>query len=511
MNDISDKIIKKRAKAQSNALNEHYAIVSFDLDGNIVDLNKNFSKLFGYKRKKLIGQHHRLLCPIEFTQSEEYNQFWIDLIEGKLQSKVFRRIKKNGDTVFIQASYKPLLDENGKVFEILKFAQDVTAKKLENLNFENQINAINKSTSIIEFDIDGFILDANKNFLNLTGYRLNDIKDKHHRIFCEEFFANSREYLNFWEKLRKGSFDSAEYLRLGKNGKKIWIRATYNPIYDLDGNVIKIIKFAQDITEEKINSILHAHSLSSKNDELQRIIDEEVANKIELETHLMQQSKMAEMGNMLDNILHQWKQPLTILSLKISDVVLDAHTDSLEKDKIIETLNSSLDLIRFMNETSNEFRNFFSANKRSEDFNLSEIVNSIEKLLAHRIGETYCKINKNLDESLFTHGYRNEFAQVLLSIFNNAFDKFKEEGKEENTIDVFVEKKYGKNCIRICDYGKAIPDELLPDKLFERNITTKKEGTGVGLSIGRDIIENHFKGEIKAYNENGKVIFEILV
>ena len=511
MNENSDTKIKQRHKAQSKAINEHYAIVSFDLNGNIVDLNKNFSKLFGYKKKKLMGKHHKTLCPTEFIQSDEYKQFWEDLINGKIQSKVFRRIKKNGETVFIRASYKPLLDENGEVFEILKFAQDVTSKKLENLNYENTISAINKSTSIIEFDTDGFILNANQNFLNLTGYRLDEIKDKHHRLFCEDFFSNSREYLNFWEKLKSGKFDSAEYLRLGKNGKKIWIRATYNPIYDLDGNVIKIMKFAQDITEEKVNSILHAHSLSSKNDELQKIIDAEVKNKIELETQLLQQSKMAEMGNMLDNILHQWKQPLTVLSLKSSEILTDIYTDNFDKDYTIKSINTTLDLIRFMNETSNEFRNFFSSNKTSEDFNLVNIVNSIEKILAHRITESNCIINKVVDESLFTHGYKNELAQVLLSILNNAFDKFDEAKTENNALDIIIQLKDNKNSIKICDNGSLIPDELLPDKLFKREVTTKEKGTGVGLSIAKDIIEKHFKGSLLAYNEDNKVVFEIII
>lgn len=237
----------KRTEAQSKALNENYAIASFSIDGKIIDLNKNFSNLFGYEKNELIGNHHRILCTKDVYESSEYSTFWQNLSDGKIKSKVYKRVKKNGELIYIMASYKPLLDEDGFVFEILKYAQDVTDSVLENANNKSLISAINKSTAIIEFDVNGTILNANENFLKLTNYSLDEILNKNHTIFCDESYSTSIEYKDFWNKLKEGSFSSNEFTRYGKDKKKITMFATYTPVFDIDGNVIKITKLAQNI------------------------------------------------------------------------------------------------------------------------------------------------------------------------------------------------------------------------------------------------------------------------
>ncbi len=507
--DILKEINNRKDDAQIQALNENYGIISFKPDGIITYANDNFSSMFGYEKNEILNKHHKILCHKSFYESEDYINFWNNLKKGKSQSTVFRRIKKNGESIFLRASYKPLIDNNGNIFEILKFAQDVTEKKLEEINISSQLEAINKSTAIIEFDINGNILSANNNFLNISGYSLDEIQNKHHSMFCEESYVKSKDYKLFWDKLKNGVFDSGEYSRIGKNNKKFWIKASYNPIYNIDNDVIKIVKFAQDITEEKLTSILYTYSLENKNDELQKIIDNEVNTRLELETRLIQQSKMAEMGNMLDNILHQWKQPLAMLSLHLSEMKLDFLIDNVDKESCLKNLESSIKVIEFMNETSNNFRDFFSESKNSENFNLNTIILSVEKILAHRIKETNCKFHKQLNEDIMINGYKNEFAQVLLSILNNAFDKFVEENSENNLISIFLDKNEDFIVLKIMDNGGKIPESILPNKLFERNITTKDEGTGVGLSISKNIIENNFKGKLFAYNLDDNAVFEI--
>lgn len=240
---------KNKKTAIQQAINNHYAVISFKPDGTIISANQNFLDIFGYKLEDIKRKHHKIFCDEKYVNSDEYDKFWSDLILGKVQSEEFTRIKKNGKSVFIQASYKPLKDENEEIFEILKFAQDITEKKLTTLYNQAQIKAINKSQAIIEFDMNGFILDANENFLEAMGYSLDEIINKHHGIFCDKTYLNSMEYKKFWEKLSKGIFDTGKYLRIGKNNKKVWIQATYTPILDFDKNPIKIVKFAQDITK----------------------------------------------------------------------------------------------------------------------------------------------------------------------------------------------------------------------------------------------------------------------
>ncbi|MBP9490450.1 MAG: PAS domain-containing methyl-accepting chemotaxis protein [Aliarcobacter sp.] len=241
----------KEEKAQLNAINEHYAVISFKTDGTILKANQNFLNALGYDKNEIIGRHHSMFCDKDFVNSKEYSNFWSDLNKGIVQTSEFKRIKKDGTHIFIQASYTPIKDNNGKVYEIIKFAQDITAKKLENLDYLGQIEAIGKSQAVIEFDMNGNILNANENFLNTVGYSLGEIVGKHHSIFCEEQYKNSNEYKEFWKKLNDGKFDSGQYLRIGKNEKRVWIRATYNPILDFNGKPFKVVKYATDITSRK--------------------------------------------------------------------------------------------------------------------------------------------------------------------------------------------------------------------------------------------------------------------
>ncbi|WP_419770277.1 MAG: methyl-accepting chemotaxis protein [Candidatus Marinarcus sp.] len=238
-------------KAQLQAIENNYGVISFRPDGTIIQANKIFLTLLGYERDEVVGKHHRIFCDTAYTNTKEYKIFWDDLNKGLVQTSEFKRIKKTGEAIFIQASYTPVVDNNGKVLEVIKFAQDVTERKLQNLYYTGQLDAISKSQGIIEFDMEGTVINANENFLNVLGYKLNDIVGKKHSMFCEESYKNSNEYKEFWKKLNRGQFDAGEYLRIGKNGKKAWIQATYNPIMGIDNKPIRVVKYATDITERK--------------------------------------------------------------------------------------------------------------------------------------------------------------------------------------------------------------------------------------------------------------------
>jgi len=237
--------------AQLSGANENFAIISFQPNGIILNANKNFLDALGYTSSEVVGQHHKIFCDNNYTRSTEYKTFWDDLARGISQINEFKRIKKDGSSIWIQASYTPIKNSKGKVTRVIKFAQDITARKLQTSDFEGQLMAIEKSNAVIEFDMSGTILKANENFLNTLGYRISDIIGKKHSMFCEESYKNSNEYKQFWQKLNTGTFDSGEYLRIGNNGKEVWIQASYNPIMDIDGNPYKVVKYAQDITAKK--------------------------------------------------------------------------------------------------------------------------------------------------------------------------------------------------------------------------------------------------------------------
>ncbi len=240
----------KDDKIFKDTINNNYAIIEFKPDGTIISANKNFLDAMGYSLSEIVTKNHSMFCEEKFRNTKEYKDSWENLRAGKSITAEFQRVKKDGDFIFLRASYMPII-ENKKVVKVIKLAQDITKNRLRNLYYIGQVKAINKSNAVIEFDMNGIILDANENFLKTVGYSKDEIVGKHHSIFCEEEYKNSNDYKEFWNKLNKGEYDSSEYLRIGKNGKKVWIQASYNPILDLEGDPFKVVKYAIDITNKK--------------------------------------------------------------------------------------------------------------------------------------------------------------------------------------------------------------------------------------------------------------------
>ncbi len=239
-------------QGQLTAINKAQAVIEFNLDGTIITANDNFLKTLGYSLNEIKGQHHSMFVEPSYRTSADYKQFWRDLNDGKFQAAEYKRIGKGGKEVWIQASYNPIFDLNGKPFKVVKFATDVTATKLQNADYQGQLAAVNKAQAVIEFNLDGTIITANDNFLNTLGYSLNEIKGQHHSMFVEPSYRTSADYKQFWRDLNDGKFQAAEYKRIGKGGKEVWIQASYNPIFDLNGKPFKVVKFATDITDRKV-------------------------------------------------------------------------------------------------------------------------------------------------------------------------------------------------------------------------------------------------------------------
>ncbi len=238
-------------EGQLSAINKSQAVIEFDLQGNILNANENFLSTLGYSLDEVKGKHHSLFVEPEYSASAQYRQFWDDLRAGKYQASEYKRIGKGGKEVWIQASYNPIFDLNGKPFKVVKYATDVTDSKLRNADFQGQLQAINKALAVIEFDLSGTIKYANENFLQTMGYSLDEIQGKHHSMFAESSFAGSQDYRNFWENLRAGRFEQGMYKRVAKGGKIVWLQASYNPILDLNGKPCKVVKYASDITASK--------------------------------------------------------------------------------------------------------------------------------------------------------------------------------------------------------------------------------------------------------------------
>jgi methyl-accepting chemotaxis protein len=249
--DITEKKVRSMTDASKiAAISRAQAVIEFKLDGTIVSANENFCKALGYSLAEIQGKHHSLFVAEADRSGTAYREFWAALNRGDYQAGEFKRIGKGGREVWILASYNPLLDENGKPYGVVKFATDVTAEKLKTADLAGQIAAIDKAQAVIEFNMDGTIITANANFLGALGYSLAEIKGKHHSMFVEPSERDSSGYREFWAALNRGQYQAAEYKRIGKGGKEVYIQASYNPILDLNGKPFKVVKYATDTTKQ---------------------------------------------------------------------------------------------------------------------------------------------------------------------------------------------------------------------------------------------------------------------
>ncbi|MEQ9347023.1 MAG: PAS domain-containing methyl-accepting chemotaxis protein [Thalassospira sp.] len=243
----------KRAQAEEQvaaALSRSMARIEFDAQGNILWANENFQKVMGYELSEVVGKHHAMFVPQEIVNTADYQAFWKKLGTGEFISGAFPRKRKDGRLLWLESTYNPVFDGNGKLIKVVKFASDITERRNERALLQSVFEAISASQAVIEFDLEGHILNANENFLSVMGYGLDEIKGKHHSMFVEGDYGKSIEYRTFWQNLNQAKFQAGQFKRVGKGGKEIWIEATYNPVLDAVGNPIKVIKFATDITEQ---------------------------------------------------------------------------------------------------------------------------------------------------------------------------------------------------------------------------------------------------------------------
>lgn len=261
---------------EAAAIRRSQAVIEFDLDGNILTANENFLRVVGYGLDEIKGRHHAIFVEPGYGGTEAYRAFWARLRQGEAIDAQFLRLGKGGRQVWLQATYTPILDRAGRPRKVIKFATDISATKGLIANFEGQVAAIRKSQAVIEFDLTGTILDANENFLKALGYGLDEIKGRHHGIFVDATTRASDDYRRFWQKLGRGEYDDGQYLRLGKDGRQVWIQASYNPILDALGQPYKVVKYATDITESRMAQ----EALRKAVDETREVVEAAMARNL---------------------------------------------------------------------------------------------------------------------------------------------------------------------------------------------------------------------------------------
>ncbi|WP_449411299.1 sensor domain-containing protein [Methylobacterium komagatae] len=258
-----DKLRQLDERGQITAINRAQLVVHMTLDGTITAVNDLFTETMGYAREDIIGKNHDIFVDGGSERSDEYAQHWNHLADGGLIADEYKYISSGGQAVWLQASYNSILDMAGRPFKIVMYGSDVTAEKLQRADFGWQIAAIDKSNAVITFDMGGIILDANENFLSAFGYTRDEVVSHHHRMFVDESYSHGAEYAEFWRNLAQGRHQSGQYIRIDRGGRQVWLQATYNPIFDVEGRPFKIVKYATVVTAEKLRQAEHQGQIAA--------------------------------------------------------------------------------------------------------------------------------------------------------------------------------------------------------------------------------------------------------
>ncbi|MGV2020073.1 methyl-accepting chemotaxis protein [Agrobacterium sp. 22-223-1] len=331
------------ASAVLDALSRSQAIIEFDLTGKILKANDNFCKAVGYQQSEIVGRTHSMFLSPEDAASPEYKSFWAKLSRGEYDQGQYRRRAKNGDEIWIEASYNPVF-RFGKPYKVVKIATDITSIKRKSAEDDGKLAALSRAQAMIEFTPDGKILSANENFLSTLGYTAEDIIGKHHSMFCEPAYVQSQDYRDFWKELGKGHFSTGQFMRLGKDGKRVFIQASYNPIIDDRGRVFKVVKFAFDVTDrmhavEELGAALER--LSQCN--IRITLDKPFVGEFERLRCDFNKS-IAEFQKTLENVLGQTGD-LTRSSQEVSEASVNLAERSREQAVALEETSAALEEI----------------------------------------------------------------------------------------------------------------------------------------------------------------------
>lgn len=381
------------------AIKQSQAVIEFSPDGIIKDANENFLNTLGYSLEEIVGKHHKIFCDPEYVDSIAYKKFWQKLATGESDSGEYKRITKSGHDVWILASYNPIMDGNGNVCGVIKFAQDISEQKLK----DAELKALSKTQAVINFELDGTIIDANENFLNATGYSKEEIVGKHHKIFCSPEYVKSPKYEEFWRNLAAGQFQSGEFHRIRKNGEDLWLSAAYNPVFDLNGNVFKVVKYATDITKQKHDSIKVIDTLSETASQLSAATEEFSATASTLLTSAQRTSEEAVSATAATEQVNAGIQTVAASADEMTSTIKEISNNTngsskMAQDCQLEARNAS-DVMDSLNQRSEEIGTITKViSSIAQQTNLLALNATIEAARAGEAGKGFAVVANEVKE-----------------------------------------------------------------------------------------------------------------
>jgi methyl-accepting chemotaxis protein len=344
--------LRSAAAAKLDALSKAMAIIEFRLDGTIVSANENFLAAVGYRLDEIKGRHHRMFVDPAFGESAEYREFWASLKRGEYKVAVCKRFGKGGREIWLDASYNPIFDSFGRPVSVVKFASDITQYKAERADMKSKIDAIGRSQAVIEFTLDGIILDANKNFTDAIGYSLDELRGQHHRLLVEAEERDSVQYRDFWSSLKGGQYQAGLFKRIGKGGKTVYIEANYNPILNADGVPYKVVKFATDITKRHEQNLALAAAATRFEEGIKRAVDAVAGSATTMQETAQALASTAEQTTQQSGAVSAATEQLGVSVNEIaqqmslaSNVTESAVSEARNSERLVESLLEAADKI----------------------------------------------------------------------------------------------------------------------------------------------------------------------
>jgi len=469
-------------------------LVTISNEGIITDVNAASELATGIAREDLIGTDFASY----FTEPEKAREGYLKVFSDNLVKDYPLAIRhvsgKVMDVLYNAAVYR---NESGEVQGVFAAARDITERK----RAEEQLRAASHyARSLIEASLDplatisneGLITDVNAAFEQATGIDRDTLIGTDFASYFTDPGKAREGYLKVFSDNLVKNYPLAIRHVSGKVMDVLYNAAVYR---NESGEVQGVFAAARDITERKRLE----EALRRLNQNLEQRVEEEVAKNREKDHILIQQSRLAAMGEMVHNIAHQWRQPLNALSIILSNIQDDYDYHELSSESLNDTVSRARQLLQRMSTTVDDFRDFFRPDREPGEFDMSQSVEDALFVMEASLKNNNILVEKSLPKGLMAYGYSNQFAQTILNVFANAKEAIQQHQGPGGRIEVTLSRSGDKGVLTIQDNGGGIPEDVLP-KIFDPYFTTKEKGSGIGLYMSKMIIERNLNGTIVVAN-----------
>jgi PAS domain S-box-containing protein len=458
-------MVSKKAEKLSSDMGEMEKFIDVasivskaDKYGKITYVNDKFSKVSGYTLEEVIGKNHSIVNSGHHPQDFWKGMYKVTIKDRGIWNGIVTNKNKNGDSYYVDTFIKANFEDD-KLVGFTSIRQDVTELKKKEIEIRNRMNAINRSNAVIEFDMGGNVMYANNLFCDIMRYKQEDIVGKHHSMFVDDEYKKSKEYIDFWEKLREGNFVTGECARVKSDGSIAWLQSSYNPIIGFDGKPYKIMKICQDVTEK----VMQSQEIEKKN------------------TYLEHAAKILR-HDMHSGINTYIPRGITSLERRITD----DDIKNLKMEAPLRMIKEGLKHAQKVYKGVYEFTNLVK-----KDVLLSKAECNIKSILDDYLSSTSYKSQIILDDNLPT-------IEVNEALFCTSVDNLIRNGLKYNDSDSKYVKIYsevidGNNYIIVEDNGRGIDQKDFEhlSKPYVRKEGQKETGTGLGLNICKAILDEH--------------------